>query len=158
LKTDEPLIDFRRIRISSGQLNLSADTPQNSFRSIIAKLVRGSDRIDDIDVVMEKDGVKTPESDGIFVLGSQIADGVKHFSHVRIAVKSGFSSFARLASDRRDHKDQAPLASDALSITTIFSDASSDQQCLTRISRPVSQNESKSRMLERLPLMSCGTE
>jgi hypothetical protein len=143
-KSDEPVIDFRRICISSGQLNLSTDIPQNSLRSIIAKLVGGSDRIDDIDVVMEKDGVQTPESEGIFALGTQIADGAKHFSHVRITVNPDFPEFNHLASDRIRHKDQTPLPSFPQPIPTTFSDSPSDKQFLTKISRPGSQNDSKS--------------
>jgi hypothetical protein len=157
-KTDTRPIDFRRIRISCGQLNLSKGIPQNSFRSMIAKLVGGSDLIDDIDVVMEKNGVQISASDGIFVLEPPIAEGVKHFSYVRLVVKSGFSEFDRLASDRRDHKDQTPLASDVLSISTIASDSPPDQQYPKRISGSVNQNESKLRMVEQLSLMLCGTE
>jgi hypothetical protein len=82
--------DSRRIRISSGQLNLSTDTPQNSIRSIIVKLGRGFDRLNRIDVVMEKNGVQIPESDGILALEPPVVEGVKSLSHVRIPVRSGF--------------------------------------------------------------------
>jgi hypothetical protein len=86
----EPQIDFRRIPISSGQLNLSTATPPNSFRSILAKLVGGIDRVNRIDVVMEKNGVQILESDGIFLLDPPVAEGAKRLLHVRIALQSGF--------------------------------------------------------------------
>jgi hypothetical protein len=146
---DAPPIDFRRIRISSGQLNLSTDIPQNSFRSMVAKLVGGWDRVNYIDVVMEENGVQTRESDGIFVLGLPVADGVKHLSHVRIAVKSGFPQFDRLASDLPDHKDQTQLPSFPRLIPIMFSDSPSDPKCRKRISRPVSQYDSESEILAR---------
>jgi hypothetical protein len=127
-KTDAQPIDFRRIRISSGQVNLNTDIPQNSFRSIVARLVGGFDRVIDIDVVMEKNGVRSPESDGIFALWPPVAEGVKHLSHVRIAVKSGFQEFDRLTSGRRDRL-RLPLASFPQSIPTFLPNLRSGQQC-----------------------------
>jgi hypothetical protein len=126
-KTDAHPIDFRRIRLSSGQVNLNTDIPQNSFQSIVAKLVGGFDRVNDIDVVMVKNGVRISESDGIFALGPPVAKGVKHLSHVRFTVKSGFQEFDRLTSDRRE-RDQLPLAHVPQSIPTILPDLRSIQQ------------------------------
>jgi hypothetical protein len=96
---DHP-IDCRRIRMPSGQLNLTSDIPQNSFRSIAAKLVGGADRLSSICVLLEKSGVRSRESDGIFVLSPPAIDDAKRICHVRIVVPSGFKEFDRLAADR----------------------------------------------------------
>jgi hypothetical protein len=45
LRMGDLVIDHRRFHLSSGQLNLSSDIPQNSFRSIAVKLVGGGDRL-----------------------------------------------------------------------------------------------------------------
>jgi hypothetical protein len=47
---------------------LSPDIPQNSFRSIAAKLVGGSGCLSDIWVELEKNGVRGREYDGVLVL------------------------------------------------------------------------------------------
>jgi hypothetical protein len=71
-KADAHPIDFRRIRISSGQLNLSPEFTQNSFRSIVAKFVGGIDPIFDVSAAFEKSGVRSRASDGVFVLSTAI--------------------------------------------------------------------------------------
>jgi TPR repeat protein len=86
-------IGFRRIRLSSGPLNLSNDIPQNSFRSIAGKFVGGADRLFDITAVMAQSGKAV--QDGVFILVAPSVDGeaVKTLSHACIAVKSGFDVF-----------------------------------------------------------------
>jgi TPR repeat protein len=91
----ERAIDFRLICLSCGQLNLSDDVPQNSFRSIAATLVGGRDRILDISAVIEQSGVRSRESDGIFVLSPAIC-------HVCIVVRYGCPVFDCLAAKRGD--------------------------------------------------------
>jgi hypothetical protein len=59
-------IDFRRICLSSGQLNLSDSIPQNSFRSIAEKLAGSAGRLLDISAVMKPNGETV--RDGVFVL------------------------------------------------------------------------------------------
>jgi hypothetical protein len=118
-------IDLRRIRISSGQLNLSLDTPQNSFRSIMAKLVGGYSRINHVDVIMEKGGVQTPESDGIFDLSAPADECARNLSHIRIAIKSGLPEYDHLSTDRRD-KIPSPLISYPEPIPTVSCDSAPD--------------------------------
>jgi hypothetical protein len=64
-------------------------------------LVGGIDRVNRIGVVLKKRDVQILELDGVFALESPLDEGVKHLSHVRIAVRSGFPEFDRLADDRR---------------------------------------------------------
>jgi hypothetical protein len=88
---------------------LSSDIPQNSFRSIAAKLVGGADRLNKMTAVLVHNGVKSPQSDGVFVL-SPVSEDAKHLCYVRIDVKPGFPMFDRMAADRGDPEAQYRLA------------------------------------------------
>jgi hypothetical protein len=88
----EQAIDFRLICLSCGQLNLSCDLPQNSFRSIAATLVGGIDRICDVSAVIEKAGIQSRESHGVFVLSPTIR-------YVRIVMTYGCPLFDCLAAN-----------------------------------------------------------
>jgi hypothetical protein len=78
-------------------LNLSTDIPQNSFRSIAAALVDGSDHLLDVSAVFQQGGKEFQESDGVFVLSPPVSENVKHFSYVLIVVNRRCKAFVRLA-------------------------------------------------------------
>jgi TPR repeat protein len=57
-------------------------------------------------VELEKDGVRSRESDGVFVLSPPGTNGRKNICYIGIVVKYGFAEFDRLAAYRGDPEGQ----------------------------------------------------
>jgi hypothetical protein len=100
---DRP-IDFRRIRVSSGQVNLDKDESQSSFRSIAGRLIGGSNRVCNVAAVIEKGGMRISESSGEFPLPTE--EELKDLCYVSIVVEFGFPEFDRLAAAQGDSEAQ----------------------------------------------------
>jgi hypothetical protein len=76
-------IDYRRIRLPSGQFNLSKDFPQNSFPPIAAHLAGGSDRLSHIDAVRSSQTI--PEFSGVVTLIEDAQFTCLHWSETRFS-------------------------------------------------------------------------
>jgi hypothetical protein len=90
---NERVIDYRRIPLSCGQLNLSTEIPQNAFRLLAATR---AEYLSEIRVFVEMD-VQIQGSPGGFDLSPPVREGVKAFSHVCIVVNSSFRVLDRLS-------------------------------------------------------------
>jgi hypothetical protein len=83
-------ISIRRICVPSGQMNCSLSVPQNSFWSKAKKLV-GENHVEDVGAVIEKNGIRTRESHGVYSLAAlQKENQPWHVEHFYIAVRDDF--------------------------------------------------------------------